>query len=180
MLHDHRRRHDDCNDTPFEQRLAAAFRLVDLTPRHVPLSVLDQAQAAADESLGILLDIGQAMATIDPEREWRHTVQDVPSADVRAHLLAGLLGCRPCIHLRREGPQPAMAALALRKVMCMRCLGTSRRPPAGEDDRCDLCGTRGVEVFVPLTVNYGAVLVGGDVCSQCADALGVGTQGGVA
>ena len=56
-------------------------------------------------------------------------------------------------------PQPSADPLPLRRADCTRCVGTIRRPPADEADRCDICGARGVVTFHPLGDNLTRVLL---------------------
>jgi hypothetical protein len=87
--------------------------------------------------------------------------------------LAALLGCvNVCVHLRRGGPQPAIARLPLRRVDCERCIGTLWRPATGADE-CDVCERRGITVFYPFAVRLGPALLVGDACCACAGVLGI-------
>ena len=156
----------------FRDRLAAARRLVTINTAQMAAGMADQVEAASGESFEALVAAGVVLALVQPDRKWHFSTQDAPTDEVKAHLVAGILGCVPCVHLRRGGPQPAMAALPLRRVDCRRCTATKRLPPKGDADRCDLCGRRDVQMFVPFTATYGPVLVGGDLCPDCADVLG--------
>jgi hypothetical protein len=88
------------------------------------------------DRLGIVLSI------LAPERAWHHRIDAIPSDEVKAYLVAVVLGSEAwCCHLKRGGPQPAVIRLPLRRADCSRCSQTLRKPPANEDDRCDVCGS---------------------------------------
>jgi hypothetical protein len=170
-------------DRPFAERLALASSLVDRLARAdrselAPLHVLDQLSAAASETLAFVPPIIDEARRREPDRGWRHRVE-AATPEKSAYLLAALLGCMDtvCAHLRRGGPQPAIANLALRRLDCRRCVGTVRRPPPEDADVCDVCGTRlAAPWFYPLVATTDPVLVVGDACSTCAAALGLGER----
>jgi hypothetical protein len=139
----------------------------------------DQFDAASAEVREAHDRLGIVLPLLAPDRSWRYRVEACASDDVRAYLVAGVLGCTTyCSHLRRGGPQPAFIRLPLRRADCGRCVQTVRRAPAGEDDRCDLCGARDVVTFVALAVRQGPALIAGDVCLACAAVLGVLQEAG--
>jgi hypothetical protein len=116
--------------------------------------------------------LGAVLPTIAPDRPWHQRVDADPSAAVRAHLIAAVMGCASCCHLRKGGPQPTFALLPLRRLVCTRCAGIVRRPVTAADE-CDVCGARGVMMFSPFAVRMGPVIVSGDACQSCADTLGI-------
>lgn len=159
---------------PFASRLALARRLVARGTAPAPIHLADQLAAAGTEARVLHDRIGATLPILQPDRRWRQRIDSDPSDDVRAYLLAAVLDCTTvCVHIRRSGPQPAFALLALRRVDCGRCVRTLRRPPPGESDRCDVCGARGIVTFVPFAVRQGPALVVGDACAGCAAVLGI-------
>jgi hypothetical protein len=57
--------------------------------------------------------------------------------------------------------------------VCEDCLVTAAEaPPASDADRCDLCETRGVMDFMPISIVTGPITTAGDICNVCAKALG--------
>jgi hypothetical protein len=139
----------------------------------MPAHLADQLDAAASEVREAHDRLGVVMPFLAPDRRWHRRAETAPSDDIRAYLLAGVLGCTAyCVHLRRGGPQPAFIRLPLRRADCARCAQTIRRSVTG-DDECDLCSARGVEMFSPFAVRHGPALIAGDVCQSCADALGI-------
>ena len=163
------RRHD------FPTRLTLARALIARGLPAAPVHVADQLDAAGRE-VRVLADcLGVALPLVMPDRPWYQRMDPSPSADARALLLAALLGClgAVCPHLKRAGPQPAIGRLALRRVDCIRCLNTVRRPPPADADRCDLCEQRGVVTFSPFAVRQGPLLLIGDACQPCAGTLGI-------
>jgi hypothetical protein len=162
---------------PFAHRLAAARQMIARGAAGVPGHLADQFAAATGETRQITDRLGVLMPVLQPDRHWRQRVEAQPSDDVRAYLLAGLLACGDvCPHLRRGGPQPAVVCLALGRTDCTRCVGTLRRPSAEDDDRCDVCGRRGVVTFVPFAMRSGPLLVAGDACADCASVLGIAQE----
>jgi hypothetical protein len=131
-------------------------------------------QAANAEVRSMADRLGMLLPVLSPDRSWHQMMDTTPSDDVRAYLLAGVLGCQnACLHLRRGGPQPAIVRLPLRRIDCTRCVQTLRKPPAEDADRCDLCGAPEVLTFVPFAVRQGPALIAGDVCTDCAGVLGI-------
>jgi hypothetical protein len=159
----------------FTDRLALARQLVARGAAQPPTHLADQLGAAGKEARGLHQRIGALAAVLHPERPWRHRTDHAPSDEVRTYLLAAALGCMGdvCCHLRKGGPQPALVLLPLHRVVCTRCAGIVRRPPPGEDDRCDVCGARGVVTFHPFSVHLGPTIVTGDACPACAETLGI-------
>ena len=140
----------------------------------MPVHLADQLKAASTEVREAHDRLCIVLPLLAPDRTWRQRVEPCSSDDVRANLLAGVLGCTAfCCHLKRGGPQPAFIRLPLRRGDCGRCVQTLRRPPCDEDDRCDLCGARGVVTFVPFAVRQGPAVIAGDVCRSCATVLGI-------
>lgn len=167
-------------EVPFQIRLAEARQML----AHARLSRLathevDQVQAACRHAALMTAHTAEVLKFVQPWRGWREKI-NAPNDDEHAYLVAAILGCQPCIHLRKEGPQPAIAQLPVRLMLCQRCAATLRKPPADEDDRCDVCGRRGVGWFVPFIVRTGTFLVGGDACGECADAMHFDTAEAVA
>lgn len=155
--------------TPFAKQLERAKWLIDHAEAGPP-HVVDQIQAAARDTAGHAAVAGVVLRATQPNRGW----QELQQPSTRTHQLyvvAGLIDCAPCCHLRRGGPQPAFARLPLRRLDCTRCVLIVRNPPPDEDDRCDLCGERDVSRFVPFVLSYGPTLVAGDVCMGCAGVL---------
>ncbi|MBW3578526.1 MAG: hypothetical protein KY462_12445 [Actinobacteria bacterium] len=148
--------------TTWDERLETARRAVDLLTRHgpiVPTHVADQTDAAAAEAFASF----RRLAGLAPDLTHR-----VPRDDARAALLAAFLDCRVCPHIREDAPEALYVRLPLRRADCARCVRTIRRPPPDEDDRCDLCGTRGVVTFRPIALHMGPLLFTGDLCRGCA------------
>lgn len=161
-------------EEPFTERLAIARQLIAAGPRAVtvPSHLHDQVEAAARECHQAVEQAGVIAALLEPDRRWRQSTRRGRD-DQRAHLLAAVLDTmrNVCVHLRREGPQPAYAQLPLRRLDCRRCVVTRRVPPPDDDDRCDVCGARGIDFFTPFVVASGALLISGDACLTCAAAL---------
>jgi hypothetical protein len=159
---------------PFAARLALARRLIARGASPAPVHLADQFGAATADARRQHDRLGAALPLIQPGRNWRQRIDPDPSDDIRAYILTAVLDCtRVCVHLRRGGPRPAFALLALRRVDCWRCVQTTRRPPPGEADRCDVCGARGIVTFVPFALRQGPALVVGDACHHCAGVLGI-------
>jgi hypothetical protein len=159
------------HDLPLQDRLAVARHLLDHQQRATPGPHLDQVEAALAETTATFDTMRTILAIADCDRGWT-TAAPALAGDGHVLLLATAMGCAPCVHLRRGGPQPSVAALALRRHQCRLCTGTVRRPPPDEDDRCDVCGTRGHVKFTPIRVQLGTVLVVGDCCHDCRVTLG--------
>jgi len=159
---------------PFATRLRLARELIAQRAPTAPIHLADQFDAAAAEVRAAHDRLGVLLPLLALDRTWYQRLDIAASDDVRAYLLAGVLGTEAsCYHLRHGGPQPAFIRLPLRRADCARCVQTLRRPPRDEDDRCDLCGARGVVTFVPFAVRQGPALVAGDVCRGCARILGI-------
>ena len=162
---------------PFANRLAQARALIARGVSPLPVHIADQLGAAGSEAAVLHDRIAAALPILDPHRGWRRLREAVPLDDTRAYLLAALLDCATvCPHVRRGGPRPAFVRLPLRRIDCERCTRTLRRPPADEDDRCDVCGARGVATFHPFAVRLGPTLVTGDACPRCAGSLGIARE----
>jgi len=158
----------------FATRLRFARALIAGGATPAPGHLADQLDAASAEVREAHDRLGVVLPLVAPDRTWHHRIDASPSDDVKAYLLAAVLGCAAyCIHLRRGGPQPAFVRLPLRRADCGRCVQIIRRPPASEDDMCDVCGARGVSIFHPFAVRHGPALIAGDVCSDCAAMLGI-------
>jgi hypothetical protein len=163
--------------TSFTARLELARRLLARGTPGMPGHVADQLAAASADTRELHDRIGLLLPLLEPGRTWRQRMDASPSDDTRTYLLAALLGCTAvCSHLKRGGPQPAFARLPLRRVDCRQCVRTLRRPPVGEDDRCDICGARGIAIFHPFAVRQGPALIVGDACRACADVLGIRSE----
>jgi hypothetical protein len=161
----------------FPTRLTLARALIARGGPPAPGHVADQIDAAGAEARVALDRLGVLLPLLAPDRNWREWIDITPSADIRAYLVAAVLGCAAtCCHLKRGGPQPVFLRLSLRRADCSRCVATLRLPPRGEDDRCDLCGARDVVTFVPMAVRQGPALVVGDVCIACANVLGIAQE----
>jgi hypothetical protein len=158
----------------FRDRLALARRMVARGARSLPVDVADQLDAAGRETRLLHDRLGQVLPMMEPTRNWRQRADCEPSDEVRAYLLAALLGCATvCIHLRRGGPRLAIARLPLRRIDCGPCSQTLHHPPAEDVDRCDVCTQLGVTTFHPFAVRQGPVLLAGDACGSCAVVLGI-------
>lgn len=158
----------------FATRLRLARALIAHRTPAAPVHLADQLAAASVETREAHDRLGIVLPLLAPDRTWRQRVDRAASDDIRAYLLAGVLGCEAyCCHLKRGGPQPAFIRLPLRRADCGRCVQTLRRPPRDEADRCDLCGARGVVTFVPFAVRQGPALIAGDACADCAGVLGI-------
>lgn len=133
----------------------------------------DQLQAATRETRDFFDRFAALLPRLDPERKWERTEGERSSVDAFARMLAaiGTGHCRPCSHLKRGGPQPAIVRLAVHRIDCQRCISTWRRPPDDESDRCDWCGKRQVTTFTPMHIAHGPLMVLGDACEECATAL---------
>lgn len=158
------------HDLPWETRLALAAHLIERQKPTLPTTLvdqalLDQALAATDDTTRVFETTAALLTRLDPATSWRRTERD--GTQYRVAVLAAILGCAPCPHLRHEGPQPAIAALAHRRLTCHRCTGTRRNPPPGEDDRCDFCGERGIRIFTAAAIQCGTILAVGDACHTC-------------
>jgi len=161
------RRHD------FATRLALARRLIARGAAPAPVHLADQLDAAGAETRVLHDRIGAVLPVVVPDRAWYQRVNAAPSDDVRAYLLAALLGCTiTCVHLRRGGPQPAICRLPLRRTDCECCIATIR-PSVTAADECDVCDRRGVVTFSPFAVRQGPLLLIGDACQPCAGTLGI-------
>jgi hypothetical protein len=158
----------------FSTRLRVARELLARGPAPMPLHLADQFDAASSEICEAHDRLRAVIPLLAPDRRWHHRVEQDSSAETRAYLVAGVLGCETyCCHLRRGGPQPAFVRPPLRRADCGRCVQIVRRSPPDESDRCDLGGARGVEMFSPFVVRHGPALISGDVCQSCAEVLGI-------
>jgi hypothetical protein len=157
----------------FPTRLALARAMVASGARPLPVDIADQTRAAGREMHRSYGRLGAVLPLLEPQRNWRQRTDLESRAETRALLLAGLLGCVDvCVHLRRQGPQPAYCRLPLRRVDCIRCVHTHCRPVTDADE-CDLCGAPETLVFHPFAVQIGPMLMAGDVCADCAAVLGI-------
>jgi hypothetical protein len=142
----------------------------------LPSQLVDQLDAAHAEAFAQLRRFGAVEAHLESGRWTRPPVtsDDVTRViDTQACVMAAMGDgdWRVCVHLKRTPGQPAYVLLPVRRVDCERCIGTFRRPPDDEDDRCDLCGARGVTKFWPLRVAASYWIVLGDTCRPCARPL---------
>jgi hypothetical protein len=153
-------------------RLDAEALAADLGLRSPAL--LDQFGAAARETGDMHRRLAGVLRAAEPDR-YRYPRREVGDRrvvnDVRARVLAamGEGGWTLCPHLRRTPAQPSVVLLPLRRVCCRRCAATSCKPPPGEADRCDLCGSRGHVTFWPVCLTLGNWAVLGDMCRGCAE-----------
>jgi hypothetical protein len=163
------------SSAPFSERLAVVRRLIAQGAPVPAVHLADQIGAASGEARLFHDQLGVLLPIVAPERAWYQRLDTSPSTDTRAYLLAAVLSClgSVCCHLKRGGPQPAFAQLALRRVACQRCVATIRRPPADSDDLCDVCSRHGVTTFIPFAAHHGPALVVGDACRGCARVLGI-------
>jgi hypothetical protein len=158
-------------DTSWADRLALAGRIVAAGPQvTIPVAVADQVAAASADAMATLENAAVILPSLDPESGWTRRDVTGPGADQLAHLLAAILGCSLCIHLRRGGPQPATVDLATRRALCRRCIATHRKPVVAAD-ACDLCDAHPVSIFTPLIASLGPVTFAGDLCDDCAAIL---------
>lgn len=157
------------SDLTWEKRLEMARQLLDArddVSAALPIHVRDQLAAAAR-------DTKWRFERLDPdgtELPYRST----GTREGHAYLVAAMLDCEPCPHLRNVGyaDRPTFALLPLRRLVCERCVRTVRRPPPDEDDRCDVCGARGVRNFKPFVVHDHQLIFAGDACRHCAEVAG--------
>lgn len=135
-------------------RLATAREMLarrDGATRRPPPAWYDQAAAAIGDTHRVL----GGDATARPRL----------TRDAVVLLLATELACRPCPHLRRQGPQPTLARLGDRRLDCRRC-ATTRVRPRIPDGTCDVCevdvagATTAVSAFVGVTLYVGALCAG--------------------
>lgn len=131
---------------------------------------LDQMDAATSETVGLMRRVVHAAS---PDLGELHAFNASQAARLELVIRAtlALRGSTACSHLRKSGPQPAFASLPLHRVDCLRCARTLRKPPGDEDDRCDWCGDRGVEVFTAWGFHLGPIFIGGDACDSCVASL---------
>jgi hypothetical protein len=142
-------------------------------PMGLPGHIADQTKAAGRDMHRAYGRLSSVLPALEPERNWRQRVDLESTDEVRALLLAGLLGCiRICSHLRRGGPRPAYCRLPLGRVDCQRCVVTITHPIVA-DDQCDLCGSVEVDTFYPFACQRGPLMMAGNVCDGCAEVLGI-------
>src|SRR5215203_6160367 len=111
--------------TPFAKRLVLARLLVARGSSTLPPHVADQLSAAGRETRVLHDRLGRVLPVLEPGRNWRQRAEREPSDEIRAYLLAALMGCTTvCVHIRRGGPRPAIARLPLRRVDCGPCSQT--------------------------------------------------------
>jgi hypothetical protein len=131
-------------------------------------------EAAAREATRDRQEAHLFQVNLDPTgpRLHRHPAADA-SDDAIVLMNAALFDCRRCVHLRRgeSNVQPLLVRLASRSIDCERCAETVRPPRADEDDRCDVCGERGVTEFWPFRFAIDHRTVTGDMCDACRDVL---------
>jgi hypothetical protein len=169
------RRPRDKSTPPFATRLAAARQIIarcNSGAVTIPDHIVDQLRAAERETSGILDRHFGIMQMVEPDRNWQRLTDRAPADEHRARLLAALMGCTTvCPHIRRGGPQPVIARLALHRLDCVRCAQTLIMTSPSDDDRCDVCNENGVVTFVPFSVACGPTVIAGDACPGCAAAL---------
>lgn len=159
-----------------EMRVAAALAtFAELDSPGYPDQLADQIRAATADAHGFVHRFAALAAVIEPNR-WaqvapRSNDDDNATKEAWLRIMLAVEGGKVCQHLRTGGPQPATARLALHRVDCQRCLATVRRPPADEADRCDWCGERDIETFLPIVVHVGPLVAIGDACTTCGTAL---------
>jgi hypothetical protein len=79
--------------TPFSERLALARQMVARRAQQPPVHLADQFSAAGREVLTLHDRLMMVLPQIEPDRRWHQRLNDQPSDEVRAYLLAALLGC---------------------------------------------------------------------------------------
>src|SRR5690242_5737031 len=96
----------DRRDVPFADRLALARRLVARPARPAPVHLADQYAAARDEARELHDRVGALLPRFHPDRDWFHRAHADAPDEIRAYLLAAVMGCMrdTCCHLRRGGP----------------------------------------------------------------------------
>jgi hypothetical protein len=156
----------------FEDRVQAARDVLAGPVPELPGWLADQVDAAERDAWRRLLAPSAAA------RSWSGLIVregGTPAGrEIAATLLAAVVDCRPCAHLRRaRGPVPAFVALALHRALCERCVRTVVHPPADEADRCDVCGSRGNTLFRPFTIAVAHVVYLGDAAPCCESRLGL-------
>ena len=159
---------------PFSTRLTAARAMLARGAPPAPAHLADQFRAASADTRELHDRIGMLMPLLEPGRNWRQRMdasrQPTPGRSCWPRCSAAP---KSCPHLRRGGPQPTFVRLPLHRTDCQRCVQTLRRPPADEDDRCDVCGRPETLTFHPFAVRQGPALIVGDACVACADVLGI-------
>jgi hypothetical protein len=158
--------------TAFDDRLVAAYAILDRSAGYqLPVDVADQAKAAARDARCLLHRLGAIEELVVPGRF--HGCRDLndPGRHSHARLLAAVIACRPCWHLRQNGSQPSVAALPTRRANCRRCAHTARRPVIPED-HCDICDALVDDnIFWPVRAQMGSLVVVGDMCRRCRDVI---------
>lgn len=146
----------------FEDRLATARQALQIAQHHadrVPEWFVDQVLAATADTHAIVAATAQVDESLTPHEAPR------PASLVEV-LVAAVLGCTSCDHL--QATRPALAQLGIGRVDCLAC-ARQRRPPAEDDDTCDLCERSGVREFWPFIVQVGALVIHGDACECCRE-----------
>lgn len=161
----------------YEHRLQAARTALaavrELSPPLPGDPGIDQVAAAGDEAMAGFESMVAAGALSEPDRLWATSTTGTDRHDeVMARAFAAVSEVVLCSHLRHGGAQPVTVLLANRLMVCRRCVKTHRRVPADQMDRCHLCGDA-TPSAVGIAMQVGPVLLLGDVCRVCADALGV-------
>src|SRR5688572_19921330 len=89
-----------------------------------PAHYRDQVEAASREARAIHGRAAVTLPLLAPDHGvWYWNQDPSPSGKRQLYLTAAILGCAvTCSHLRRGGPQPAFARLALGRIDCQRCL----------------------------------------------------------
>lgn len=160
----------------FTERVDAIRTLLESNPPPLPGWLKDQLQAAGADAWGQFTMPAAAALTALNRDVTHRTASGNDAVNSQAHLFAAAAACTPCPHVRRgRGPMPVYVKLPVRVAVCRRCTGTRRNPPAGEDDRCDVCGSRGNEQFIPFVAQIGHLVLAGDLglcCEHLATTFG--------
>src|SRR5215218_9585729 len=88
---------------PFAERLRVARKLIAAGASQLPVHLADQYGAARADARGLHDRIGRLLPILEPDGPWHQRLDPPPSGDVRAYLVAAVLGCLGdvCCHLRR-------------------------------------------------------------------------------
>ncbi len=131
-----------------------------------PVSELDQAQAAARDVFGRCMAVGDALRALEPEGNWRQVVYQDVELDKRAYVMAAVMGCLPCPHIRELSPRPLVADLNHRLLLCDRCNHTRRRRV--DDLRCEVCDSYVADnIFHAVVLAVAGILAVGNVGADC-------------
>lgn len=154
----------------FEERVAFMLIALNESEPFDPGSPLaDQIEASISEGQGMRQAL-PAVAEASMEDGFDHIDREHASPDVVAFLLAAVSDddIVSCSHL--SSPQPVIANLTGRWIMCRACaLRAPRDSPGLYDDSCDYCRTTGLTKFWPIVSVLGSVVVSGEACDDCAE-----------